>query len=112
MGGTPYPAVFRLYWYWRLNEADISGRLTLQGIQIEDEPAALALDLIYTLWLDDTVPLGETRGTARKELDEILAKPLHAEPDEWGLTPDAVQAGEQADAMFDQWAQIPGGNTP
>ena len=109
MGGTPYPAVFRLYWYWRLNEADISGRLTRQGIQIEDEPAALALDLIYALWLDDRVPLGEARGEARKEFDKVLAGSLMPE---WGTTPDAVEAGEQADAMFEQWAQIPGGNQP
>jgi hypothetical protein len=76
VGSTPYAAVAKLEWYWRLNEADLSGRLTREGIQIEEEPLCTALDLIYSLWLDDITPLGESRASVRKSVDRTLDRPL------------------------------------
>jgi hypothetical protein len=76
VGGAPYTVVAKLEWYWRLNEADLSGRLTREGIQIEDEPLCTALDLIYSLWLDDITPLGESRASVRAKVDRVLARPV------------------------------------
>lgn len=112
--GAPYDAALRLYWWWRENEADVTGRLAREGASLQGQPAAIALDILYSLWLDDLVPLGETRAQVRERLDEALPRPLDprraAEQDaadalasndpEWGLTPDAVRASEEIDVLF------------
>ena len=61
---------------------------------------------MYSLWVDD---LATGRDRARDALDEALAEPLGPkagksqlarDDPEWGLTPDAVAAAEQADQYF------------
>jgi hypothetical protein len=106
MGCPPYTAVLRLWWYWKLSEADLNGRLTLAGITVEEEPLCTALDLIYSLWVDDLTPVGESRAAVRGKLDDILARSVSPEAD-GGLSAEAVEAGERADAMFERWARTP-----
>jgi hypothetical protein len=103
MGGAPYAAVFHLWWYWRFNEADLNGRLTLAGITVEEEPVCTALDLIYSLWVDDLTPLGESRTSVRGKLDDILARPLKTGEDEMS----EAATAEHVDAMFESWARLP-----
>jgi hypothetical protein len=102
--GAPYAAALRLGAWWLANEADVSGRATLAGIHcLEDEPLIVALDVVYSLLLDEFDP---PRRDARVRLDKVLAVPLDPQEAEeqrratWGLDEEAVAMAAVKDRIF------------